>query len=315
MHDDAPSFDALERLGTSREIRDRAFAASVLTLRRYAEDRERGAALYERIRETARNCHASVRDRIREGALRPDAFLTLVRETPLDVRDHFVEELLDVAYPPLELSPLPRGAVPYCPSALSEILFAIESSSLGPDKTFVDLGSGLGKVVLLVALLTGARAYGVEIDPSLVAHGRSAARSLHLDHVHFVEGDTRSAPLPRGDVYYMYIPSTRSNDVVDRLLPFTAERKTLLFSQSLDLAQFPWLRSSHAASGWLQKYEGADTRAQALADCERRIEDARAAVLAANDGVVTARMTTLEREWRTLAQSAPGPARQPLRSE
>jgi SAM-dependent methyltransferase len=308
MNDDAPSFDTLERLGTSADIRDRAFAASVLGLRRYAEDRERAEALYERIRETARTQHADVRARIREGTLDKDAFLERLRETPLDIRDHLVEEILGIAYPPRdgaprEEAPLAHDERQHGPSGIAEILVTVENASLGPGKTFVDLGSGAGKVVLLVALLTGARAYGIEIDPKLVAHAQSAARLLGLENAHFIEGDTRACPLPRADVYYMYIPSLRSNALVSRLLPFTAERKTLLFSQPLDLTRLPWLRAGDAASNWLQMYEGPETRAQAIADCVRRIEDARAAVLATNDGVVTARMTDLEREWLTLVRA------------
>lgn len=45
-----------------------------------------------------------------------------------------------------------------------------------------------------------------------------------------------------------------------------------------------------------------EARARAIASCERRIEAARAAVFAANDGVVGARMTDLEREWRSLSR-------------
>jgi hypothetical protein len=41
---------------------------------------------------------------------------------------------------------------------------------------------------------------------------------------------------------------------------------------------------------------------RAMADCERRINEARAIVLTRNDGVVTAQMTALEREWLTLAK-------------
>ena len=60
----------------------------------------------------------------------------------------------------------------------------------------MDLGSGLGKVALLVALLTGARAYGVEIDPCLVSRARAAARSLDLQSAEFIEGDIRRDLLP-----------------------------------------------------------------------------------------------------------------------
>jgi hypothetical protein len=46
-------------------------------------------------------------------------------------------------------------------------------------------------------------------------------------------------------------------------------------------------------------------RARAIADCERRIEDARTRVFAANDGVVSSRMTELEQEWRRASRLDP----------
>jgi hypothetical protein len=45
-----------------------------------------------------------------------------------------------------------------------------------------------------------------------------------------------------------------------------------------------------------------DARAEALASCVSRIEALRAEAFAANDGVVTWRMTELEREWRRLSR-------------
>lgn len=42
-----------------------------------------------------------------------------------------------------------------------------------------------------------------------------------------------------------------------------------------------------------------------MANCEQRIDDARARVFAADDGVVTRRMTDLEREWRKLSALDP----------
>jgi hypothetical protein len=48
-----------------------------------------------------------------------------------------------------------------------------------------------------------------------------------------------------------------------------------------------------------------EERARAIASATMRIEAERAAVFAAGDGVVTSRMTHLEREWRTLSRSDP----------
>jgi protein-L-isoaspartate O-methyltransferase len=259
LHGDAPSFAALETLALSADIRDRAFAASVLSLRRAApeaEDRARVAVLYARIREAGKLHHAETRARIRTGTLDREAFVASLRETPSEVRDHFIEEVLDVAYPPLDEAPLSRDEIHYCPSGLDEILFLLKNADLRPGATFVDLGSGLGKVVLLVALLTGAHAYGLERDPHLVCHASAAARSLELDNARFIEGDIREAPLPRADVYYMYSPLTQPTAVVARLKELATERRTLLFSQALDLGQLPWLKATGAASYWLVKYEG-----------------------------------------------------------
>jgi len=47
----------------------------------------------------------------------------------------------------------------------------------------------------------------------------------------------------------------------------------------------------------------AEARIQKLAECQRRIEAARAEVFATGDGVVPLHMTDLEREWRTAARS------------
>ncbi|AKU99826.1 hypothetical protein AKJ09_06490 [Labilithrix luteola] len=46
-------------------------------------------------------------------------------------------------------------------------------------------------------------------------------------------------------------------------------------------------------------------RAKRIAECEARLVAAREEVFAAHDGVVTARMTDLEREWRALARQDP----------
>ncbi len=163
----------------------------------------------------------------------------------------------------------------YCPSGLAEILFMLENANLGPGKTFVDLGSGLGKVVLMAALLTGARAYGVEIDSLALARARSVAQSLRDDNAHFIEGDIRDVALPPADVYYMYIPLSHSTALVERLRVLAAERSIVLSSQALDLTHLPWLRPGNAASYWLEMYEGPERSGRPhLTD-------------AVNDGVVT----------------------------
>jgi hypothetical protein len=56
-------------------------------------------------------------------------------------------------------------------------------------------------------------------------------------------------------------------------------------------------------AGWERL--AAEERSRAMKSCERRIESCRAAVFAANDGIVPALMTDLEREWRLLSRRDP----------
>jgi len=74
------------------------------------------------------------------------------------------------------------------------------------EDVFVDLGAGLGQVVLLVHLLTGARARGLEIEPAFCCYARECAAGLGLADVAFLEGDARFADYSKGTVFFMYTP-------------------------------------------------------------------------------------------------------------
>jgi hypothetical protein len=63
-----------------------------------------------------------------------------------------------------------------------------------------------------------------------------------------------------------------------------------------DLGRCIAMRELHLAA-WRPFSDGL---VRAMTNCEQRINDARAVVFAADDGVVGGRMTLLEREWRTL---------------
>lgn len=257
LEGDEPSLARLELLAGSADICDRAFVSSSLALRRSAPDdeRERELALYGRIRESARAAHAVLHERIRQGRLDEPALLEQLQAVPHELRDHFLEELLDVAYPPFHSGWQARDVTRHAPSGVTELRFMLQHAQLGPGQVLVDLGCGFGKVVLLTALLSGARAYGIDLDPGLVEHARAAAARLQLDRAQFVVGDIRELPLPEADVYYMFMPFVGSAQVVARLQPVAARRPLQLFSQTLDLERLPWLRATGHVCYWLELYE------------------------------------------------------------
>ena len=256
-----PSWEELEALVKSPALADRAFAAGALRLRWWRDrdggDKARAADLLATLREHSLAHHAEVRDRIRSQALRGEALRLLIDAVPEDLRDSWVEEVLDVTSPPMEEPVLERGLVTYVPSGVAEIVHAVEAAKLGPAHTFVDLGSGMGKVVLLASLLSGARGLGIELDATLARSSRAAAASLALRDVQIVEEDARKADLSRGDVFFMYLPFTGApfEAVMRRIEEVARRRRVVVCAVAIDVRRFGWLRPIETASSWMQVYE------------------------------------------------------------
>lgn len=123
-----------------------------------------------------------------------------------DYRDELVSGVLqppEPSEPDLQLS---MEMVPYQPTPVRHILHLIATAAVTEDDIFVDLGSGLGHVPLLVSMLTGARSLGVEVQAAYVASARKSAQSLHLSRVQFTAQDARDADLSHGTVFYLYSP-------------------------------------------------------------------------------------------------------------
>src|SRR4051794_126911 len=118
-------------------------------------------------------------------------------------RDAWVDRLLGIAAPPPD-SALPAGARPYPPCGVDGSLAVLRDVQIGASDVFVDLGAGLGRVVMLVHLLSGSRTHGIEIQPHLVDQARACARSLGID-VSFELGDVVESELD-ASVFFLYAP-------------------------------------------------------------------------------------------------------------
>lgn len=113
----------------------------------------------------------------------------------------------------LHREPIPQGSQPLetemvhfeqTPARL--LLELSDRVPLGPDDCFYDLGCGLGRIPILIHLLTGVEAVGVEIDPEYCAYARRCTIALGLTGVRFVNADVRRADLSRGTVFFMFTP-------------------------------------------------------------------------------------------------------------
>jgi hypothetical protein len=99
-------------------------------------------------------------------------------------RDAWTDAVLGIEPPPPD-EPLPAGAVPYLPCGVDEILAVVHGVPVGARDVVVDLGAGLGRVAMLVHLLSGSRTVGIEIQPQLVERARATAGSVFFLYAPF----------------------------------------------------------------------------------------------------------------------------------
>ena len=86
------------------------------------------------------------------------------------------------------------------------ILEIIKLLALKPQDVFVRLGSGLGQVVILMNLLTGVMAKGVEFEPAFCEYATNCAAELQIKDVEFHQYRCPLCRLFFGYVFFMYTP-------------------------------------------------------------------------------------------------------------
>jgi hypothetical protein len=122
--------------------------------------------------------------------------------------DIFLNGVLGLDGMPAETKPLLPEMIGYYPTPAHVILALIEHARLSANDVFYDLGAGLGRVVLLVGLLTAARARGIEFEPAYCAYAQQCTHSLRLSRVTFYNVDARTADYTDGTVFFLYTPFT-----------------------------------------------------------------------------------------------------------
>jgi SAM-dependent methyltransferase len=177
------------------------------------ELRGQAAALHERLNAANERILQRLHGRISAGRYTPEgikrAFARYAApdgQRGYDVLDLIVAGLLDGGRLADERAVREPEMVAYQPTPARAILTLIERASILPSDVFYDLGSGLGRVVLLVALLSGARAKGIEFEPVYCDYADRCARSLNLSDVEIIHADARNARLADGTVYFLYTP-------------------------------------------------------------------------------------------------------------
>ena len=164
-----------------------------------------------------------------------------------DGLDVLVDGLFDLQEAPAPtLSPTVEMV--HCEETPARLLLdLVDHTTFTPSDVFYDLGSGLGQVVMLVHLLTGVRAKGVEIEPAFCHFARQQAHSLALTNVTFINTDARTADYSDGTHFFMFTPFRGHllQTVLGRLQEEAQQRLIRLYtfgSCTPHVAGQPWLR-------------------------------------------------------------------------
>jgi SAM-dependent methyltransferase len=184
-----------------------------------------------------------------------ELFLADVARADPSRRDRVAEEWLglDSGQP---TDPPGDELVGYHPSGIGSIVRMLLEVPVHPRDVFVDLGSGLGKVVFVTRLLTQAHVRGIELQPALVERARLAGARLALD-VDFVHADARTSAASTfddGTVFFLYLPFTGSalDQVLSRLHAVATGRTIVVCTLGIDLDRAaPWLVRRATDSFWL----------------------------------------------------------------
>jgi SAM-dependent methyltransferase len=169
--------------------------------------------------------------------------------TGYDALDALVDGVLDLNEVPAPTQASVREMIHLEPTPARVVLELVDRVPWQPDDVFYDIGSGLGQVPLLVHLLTGVRAVGIEIEPAYCRVARAIAEDLSISGVSTVQADARAADYGTGTVYYLFTPFVGEmlGAVLDRLREQTRGRRVTVCSYgpcNPHVARQAWLRSA-----------------------------------------------------------------------
>ncbi len=112
----------------------------------------------------------------------------------------------------------PQKLAPYVSSPQPIVEKMLEIARLKSGETLYDLGCGDGRILLSAARNFGAKAYGVELSPTLAQRARQMAESQGLqDQVKVVQGDMMNVDLSTAQVVSLYLMTDANEQLRPKL--------------------------------------------------------------------------------------------------
>lgn len=235
---------------------------------------KRAESLQARLEERNDQFFQTLRMKIKCGAYSPELFRHHLSqytgyssqpqfqdEVGYDGLDIFVNSLLRLEIIPEATKARDPEMVFYQPTPVRVILELIDKANIEAQDVFYDLGSGLGQVPLLVNLLSGAKAKGVEVELAYHLYAQQCAGSLNLPNVEFINLDARETDYSDGTLFFMYTPFTGKmlQTVLERLRVEAQKR-------SIKVCTYGPCTSQVSRSSWLRPlYQNSNSEESKLA--------------------------------------------------
>jgi hypothetical protein len=165
-----------------------------------------------------------------------------------DQLDTLLDGVLQIDAPPrMQRQPQPEMVL-YQPTPARIILELIRRLQPSHDDVFYDLGSGLGRVAMMMGLVSNAQVRGVEYEPSYVEFAQYRADELNQPQIKFICGDARSVSYADGTIFYLYTPfkGTILQDVLNSLREEARYRRIRVCTYgpgTLEVLDQEWLES------------------------------------------------------------------------
>jgi SAM-dependent methyltransferase len=129
-----------------------------------------------------------------------------LEEPGYDNLDIFINGLFPFQTLPKQTKDLEPEMVYYQKTPARIVFELVEKSKFKKEDVFFDLGSGLGQPAILVNLLAGIKAKGIELEPAFCEYAGNCARELNLFDVEFINVDARKADYSEGTIFFMFTP-------------------------------------------------------------------------------------------------------------
>jgi SAM-dependent methyltransferase len=179
-------------------------------------------------------------------------------ETGYDNLDLFINGLTLFQHLPEQTKELEPEMVFYQKTPARVVFELVERSLFSKEDVFFDLGSGLGQVAILVNLLAGVTAKGIECEPAFCDYARDCAAELNLSDVTFLNVDARKADYAGGTIFFMYTPFRGEilEEVLEALRKESLRRKITLITYgpcTVQVALQSWLHCTTPANNSIYK--------------------------------------------------------------